>query len=315
MFEYKIQEAWEKYREDFGLGRILLFVYFFNGFITFLSYFVFGYFDILPILPVVAAFFFYFFRPQVARASSLMKTVINMLPIAITIILNYYYVGVVDRLAGGLPRMDEVFVKFEYWLYGDMPAVLIENILRPAGFLGSFMYDLMMTGYILYFLIPIHGAILIYRILPDSRRYKLSRYFGSVILYYTLNYLFYLFIPVTGPQYFLPELFNHSLPFSSYGHFLYNSVQTGQATFIDCFPSGHTGIAWLVTIWLFRFNHYQRYLMVFVTVLIMLATLAMRYHYTLDLLAAIPLALITYKMGQWLFPVEVGPQVLRSSYR
>jgi len=311
MFEYKIQQAWESYQDDFGLGRILLFVYFFNGFITFVTLFVFGHLSVLPLVPIVSALVFYMLRSNLVKKSSLTKMIVNMLPIAITIILNYYYVGVIDRLAGNLTRLDPLFLKFDYWLYGDLPSLLIQSLLSKAGWLGTFLYDLMMTGYILYFLIPLYGAILIYRILSDNRRYKMSRYFGSVIIYFTMNYMFYLFVPVTGPQFFVPELFKEALPLSSYGQFLFRMVQHGQTTFIDCYPSGHTGIAWLVTIWLFQFNHAQRYMMTFVTVLIMGATLAMRYHYTLDLLSAIPLALLCYKMGHWLFPVEVGPKVLR----
>jgi len=311
MFEYKIQQAWESYQGDFGLGRILLFVYFFNGFITFVTLFVFGHLSVLPLVPIVSAQVFYLLRPLLIKKSSLFKTIVNMLPIAITIILNYYYVGVIDRLAGNLNRLDPFFLKFEYWLYGDLPSLVIQNFLSKTGWLGTFLYDLMMTGYILYFLIPLYGAFLIYRILPDNRRYKMSRYFGSVIIYFTMNYLFYLFVPVTGPQFFVPDLFKEALPLSRYGQFLFRMVQHGQTTFIDCYPSGHTGIAWLVTIWLFQFNHAQRYLMCFITVLIMGATLAMRYHYTLDLISAIPLAILCYKMGHWLFPVEVGPKVLR----
>lgn len=311
MFEYKIQQAWESYQDDFGLGRILLFVYFFNGFITFVSLFVLGHFSVLPLVPIVAALIFYLLRPSLIKTSSLTKTIVNMIPIGITIILNYYYVGVIDKLAGNLTRLDPFFLKFEYALYGNLPSLIIQDFLKPTGWLGTFLYDLMMTGYLLYFLIPIYGAILIYRLLPERRRYKMSRYFGSVIIYFTVNYLFYLFVPVTGPQFFVPELFHEALPLSKYGFFLFNMVRDGQTTFIDCYPSGHTGIAWLVTIWLFRFNHPQRYLMIFVTMLIMGATLAMRYHYTLDLISAIPLAFLCYKIGHWLFPVEVGTKVLR----
>lgn len=311
MFEYKIQQAWEKYREDFGLGRIALFICFFNTFLFFLSGLGFGEYQLRALYPVGIALFFFFIRSKVVRKGPLLLFIANAIPMILTILLNYYLVGELDRSAGGLGRMDANLAHFDQWLYGMKAADVFYFNLYPTGLLGRLFYDVLMLSYMTYYLLPFYGGILYYRSLPLHRKYKLGRYFSSMILYFSLNYLLYLSIPVTGPQFFLRGAFSDPLPFTSFGQLLWSMVKGGQTTFIDCFPSGHTGIALLVSIWLFKFNHPQRYFMAILSFLIICATLAMRFHYTLDLIFAFPLAWLCYRAAWILFPVEITPMHFR----
>ena len=313
MFEYKIQQAWEKYREDFGLGRIALFICFFNTFLFFLSGLVFEEFQIRALYPIMIALIFYFFRKKIIEKGPLFLFICNSIPLILTIILNYYLIGEFDRSVGGLERWDKNFVLFDQWLYGRNAADVFYFNLVKTGLLGSIIYDLMMFSYMTYYLLPFYGGILYYRSLPNHRKYKLGRYFSSIIIYFSLNYLFYISIPVTGPQFFLKSQFPDPLPLTTFGQTLWEIVKNGQTTFIDCFPSGHTGVAMLVTIWFFKFNHGQRYLMATTTFFIICATLAMRFHYTLDLIFAFPLAYFCYKAAWILFPVEITPLHFRKT--
>ena len=122
--------------------------------------------------------------------------------------------------------------------------------------------------------------------------------FSTVNLYYALNFLLFIFT-CYRPQYYLQEIFQDPLPLSFIGKFFYGRPPA-QYTKIDCFP-GHTGIAVLISWWLGFIKHSHFKWCLFLTS-IMLATIGLRYHYTLDLLAAIPVAILSFYLGVRIFP-------------
>lgn len=315
MFEYRIQKAWENYHLDFGLGRILLFISFYNTFLFFVGGIVYGSFRIAALFPVILALVFFHFRKKVLSKGNLSIFIYNMIALAVCILYNYTLIGLYDRAFGGLTRLDPIFANFDNWLFGKPVSLFMEELMANSGIVGTLFYDLIMTSYISYFFLPFYGAILYYRLLPSKRKYKVGRLCGSVAIYYCLNYLSYIAIPVTGPQYFYDGIYQRPLPLSSYGYSIFNLVARLHNNFIDAFPSGHFGIAVLMTIWLFRMNHPQRYIMGSLAVLIMFATISLRYHYVLDIVAAIPLAAVSYYFGKLLIPSRVHINYFRQKKR
>ena len=302
MFEYKIQRAWDNYREDMGLGRILLFLAFYNTFLFFLSGTAFGTYQVRALYPALLSIAFFAMRPLVIRLDSKYKFILNIIPMLICVLLNYYLIGVLDQSVDGLVRKDELFSQFDLWLFSMPVARAFYEGLAFLGPLRSVFYDIMMMSYMSYFFLPIIGGIFYYRSLKE--KLKVGRYFFSVILFFSLNFLFYLIVPVSGPQYFHAHDFGIALPLSAFGQVLWQAVNDGQTTFIDCFPSGHTGIAFLVSIWMFRIKHPARYILALTTLFIIFATLALRYHYILDLLCAFPLAYFCHRVAFFFSPVR-----------
>lgn len=311
MFEANIQKAWEDYRKDMGLGRMLLWLAFYNLFLFFLSGFVFNGFKILALYPVGVAFIFYFLRPKLIQLDHKVLFALNIIPVGLSVILNYALIGEFDRSVGLLTRRDAIFSNFDEYLFNGPVSFIFEDLAASMGLLGSLFYDLMMVAYMSYFLLPIYGGIIYFRMLTRETSYKVGRLFFSVLLYFSLNFIFYLIIPVTGPQFWMRDIYIHPLPLTSFGQFLWSVVSNGQTTFIDCFPSGHTGIAFLVTMWLFRINSAHRFILLAITLFIVMATLAMRYHYTLDLLCAFPLAYFCHRAAWFFIPVDIRPEHLR----
>ncbi len=303
MFEYQIQKSWERSRLDFGMGRNILFLIGLNLFLLFAVYIQTGSYYKMCVIPILLGLIFYFLRWKIIRnRPGWFIALLNVIVIAFTIVWNYLLIGRIDQLFGQLPRLDTFFVAFDQWLFGQQAAELIDQVLRPMGTMGSFIYDYLIINYALYFFIPLYGAWVYYHILASSKKYKMGRYFSSLIIFYSFNYLLYLFVPVTGPQYFLADQFIRPIPFGFIGQFIYQLIQDSHSTYIDCYPSGHLGIASLVTIWFFKINHPHRFMMVLIMLSICLATLALRYHYSLDLFSALPLAIISYKSSHLLFP-------------
>lgn len=312
MFEYRVQEAWDNYKEDFGIGRNALFVMFFNTFLFFLSGTAFGYFQKTALYPVFISMIFYFLRSKIIRLPHPAILAIALIPVALTIVLNYFLIGQFDTSVGGLLRQDDFFVKFDQNIFSHSAADWFYQFLAPLGIGRMIVYDILMLSYNAYFFLAIIGLIIYYRLLPNKMHFKVGRYIASMILFYQINYLLYMIVPVTGPQYWMADQFNYPLPFSAFGQFLWEGINNAQGTFIDCFPSGHTGITFLVTIWMFKINHLFRFGSMIICLLTICATLAIRYHYTLDLIFALPLAYLCYRAAFILFPTRVNPQHFRS---
>lgn len=303
MFEFSIQKAWDNYHQDMGLGRVAILVALFSAFFFYIGLFM-GGARPLALAPLGLSVFYLFFRPKFLKLDPLWQFLLATLPVTVSIKLNYVLVGQFDMMANGLTRRDPFFIQFDQWLFGKPVADVFYHAVSDFPLLASVLYDFMMFSYVIYFLLPIYGAVLYYRLLEPQSRFYLGRYFASVVIFFNLNYLFYLAVPVTGPQFYLETSFQQDLPFSSFGQGLHQFIAQAQSTFIDCFPSGHAGIAILVSIWLFRLNHIQRFIITPISLGIIMATLAMRYHYVLDVVAALPLAVLCYMLSYLLIPLK-----------
>jgi len=207
MFEYRIQKSWENYKQDFGLGRLLIFQSFINLFFFFISFAFFNEPDGLALFPVVLSLVILFFRPAIIRSNDLIKTISIIIPIGFSIILNYYLMGEFDRSVGGLPRKDALFHAFDMALFSKPVSFYYESVLGNSGLLGRLIYDFMMMSYMLFYLFPIAAAAVYYTYLPSRERYSMGRLFFSVSLFFAINYLLFLLVPVTGPQYWLEDLY------------------------------------------------------------------------------------------------------------
>ena len=311
MFEISIQKAWEQRLKDFGLGRMALFICFFNAFLFFIGGFYFQKFNLYILLPLPVSFAFYAYRQKIIEKGHAFILIMNAVFMNVAISYNYYMIGELDRMAGVLQRYDEVMWKFDLWVFKAPPALLIENVFQVTKIYSTFFYDSIIICYLLYYALPYLGGILYYLQLPKHLKYRVGRFCSNIVIYYSINYTLYFTIPVSGPQYYIRELFVNDLPFSWVGQWLYDLIKAGQLTYIDCFPSGHVGATFLVTFWLYKINHQQRFLVTLILIGVIFATIALRYHYVLYVLVSIPLAIFSYYISGWFYPAPVDVISLR----
>jgi membrane-associated phospholipid phosphatase len=113
-----------------------------------------------------------------------------------------------------------------------------------------------------------------------------------IALGYLASYVGYLIVPARGPRFLL----NHLQHIPLQGLWLFRAMQTTldrlESAHYDCFPSGHTELtilAWWSSQAISKplFRVYFAY-----TPLIIFATVYLRYHYTVDVLAGIVLAAV-----------------------
>jgi membrane-associated phospholipid phosphatase len=170
-------------------------------------------------------------------------------------------------------------VDFRFW--GAHPTIWLERIYSPA-----------LTEYLqLVYTLFVPAVLLVAFLLWRGRRYPEFQYYAFLIaLGFLASYVGYLVVPARGPR-FLLKSFEH-LPLR--GLWLFENMQHTldrlESAHYDCFPSGHTELT-VLACWSSRlvsnrlFGAYFCY-----TLSIIFATVYLRYHYTVDLLAGAALA-------------------------
>ncbi|MBI3182268.1 MAG: phosphatase PAP2 family protein [Myxococcales bacterium] len=198
-----------------------------------------------------------------------------LLPVTI---LGHSHLGpIVDATQPEL--MDRYLAQADLHLFGLHPSVAAEAI-APA-----WLVEALMASYYTYFLLPVLLGVSLY---ARGDRRVLDEYVLALSLLYGANFLLYALVPAVGPRFFLAGEFAGPLQGVYLTPWL-DSLMRQPLFMRDCFPSGHTAVALLVLTYAFR--HARR---LFVLLLplgtgLVLATVVCRFHYAVDLLAAIPL--------------------------
>jgi hypothetical protein len=141
-------------------------------------------------------------------------------------------------------------------------------------------------------------ALLAVHVLPMvffSRRVRLTAEFAlGMITVYAVAHTVYMLVPGYGPVRFLADRYQHALPSGFWFDAVLNAVNSGGAQ-KDIFPSLHT--AGPVFLSLFSFRHrdklpfkYSWPFVAFFSGNIVIATMFLRWHYLIDVLAGITLS-------------------------
>ncbi len=223
---------------------------------------------------------------------------------------------------------DSMFIAADRLIFGVNPTVwLFEHF--PT---WPWMTEYLMICYTIFYFLPLALAVELYRRAKkkDNLGYTIPFSFGGgrnrnqnepvdqvvfVIVYgFMLSYLGYLFFPSIGPRFTLHNFLNLSneLP----GLFLTEPLRTlldrGEGvvpgmsmTAIlshvnrDAFPSGHTDITLLTIFLAFQFRARLRWPITIIGSSLIFSTVYLRYHYVIDLIAALVLAIFTLYTWHW----------------
>ena len=176
---------------------------------------------------------------------------------------------------------------------GSNPTVLLERFIHPA------LTTALQVAYISYYpMAAVLGVVLF------SKRKQAGfdeAIFGIVLCFY-LSYLGYLLFPAVGPRFTLAHLQTTDLQAGPFVAAIQSTLNRLENTKTDAFPSGHTAVA-LMTLyyaWKTREKVLTAVLVPAVTGLIV-STVYLRYHYVIDVIAGIALALLTMKLAPPLF--------------
>ncbi len=185
--------------------------------------------------------------------------------------------------AVNIPIADELLIEADQRLFGVQPSIWLASRIPPL------LNDLLLGAYTTYFIWPLALGLVLWFKRKDL---QFDQWVTALMFFYSVNFAFYAMVPAMGPRYFQAAYFDgpvHGAFFAPYIDLMFRGSPLAR----DCFPSGHTGISLLVLA--YSWKEARRFFWVALPVLICLivGTLAGRFHYGIDLVAAVPLTALS----------------------
>jgi membrane-associated phospholipid phosphatase len=195
---------------------------------------------------------------------------------------------------------DAQMASLDYRIWGAHPTVWLERLQNPG------LTEFLQIAYTLF----IPSVILVAVAIWSRQMYPEFRYYAFLVgLGFLASYVGYFLVPVRGPRFFLAHLQHVDL----HGMWLFDPMQRLlnrlESAHYDCFPSGHTEMT-MIAWWSSRVVSKRLFaLFSLYTILIVTATVYLRYHYTVDVFAGVVLAVAVLAVSPALYAgVMVRPR-------
>lgn len=195
---------------------------------------------------------------------------------------------------------DYLLIQADRWLFGTDPTHFLSLISSPV------LTEYLQFSYMCYFFMPIiHGVELHLK----HRDAEFNEFARIITFSFFASYILYFFLPAIGPRFTLHNFLNtdSELPGVWIAEFFRHVVNSGggvpdgvanPGTYVnrDCMPSGHTWMTLVNIILSFRFKSKYRYAFLIIGSSLIFATVYLRYHYVIDVIAGAFFAIITFSV-------------------
>jgi membrane-associated phospholipid phosphatase len=222
------------------------------------------------------------------------------LPPALRVLLDFYPAAFIPFIFSSLgplipaargPARDDLLIAADRALFGVDVTVWLERFVHPLA------TDFFFAAYATYYFLPlVLGGLLWGRDPAEGRQYIFTLTFCFYI-----SYAGYFTIPALGPRFALAAEQSVSLETTPVSVSIARSINELEHTKLDVFPSGHTMIAAAVLIVAFRRMRRVFWVLLPITACLIIATVYCRYHYVVDVLAGLLLALLSVPLGDRLY--------------
>jgi membrane-associated phospholipid phosphatase len=188
--------------------------------------------------------------------------------------------------------IDPVLIRLDYLIFGGDPAVMLEKIMNP------FLTDVLEIAYTTYYFMAISLGVML---LLHHKREEFNRTIFLILFCFYLSYFGYILFPALGPRFAIKGL--QAVPLRGFlvAEPIRNFLNWLEGIKRDAFPSGHTAIALTVLYLSYKFEKKLFRILLPAVLALIFSTVYCRYHYVVDVLAGIILAVLTVILGQWYY--------------
>ena len=188
------------------------------------------------------------------------------------------------------PRdIDPLLIKLDYLLFNGYPTVMLEKMMVPL------LTDILQTAYSSYYFLPVTLGIVL-KVRREDKAFDRSLFL--IMLCFYLSYVGYMLMPAIGPRFTMDHLQYRNLQGLFITAPLQELLNRLEGVKRDAFPSGHTAITLTVVYLAWRFDKKLFAVFLPVGLALIVSTVYCRYHYVVDVIGGIVLALITIVLGE-----------------
>ncbi|MDA3843835.1 MAG: phosphatase PAP2 family protein [Candidatus Kapabacteria bacterium] len=232
--------------------------------------------------------------------------------LSVDIIKKFYFVPVIlviyTQIQSFLPAInphdyDSVLIKWDFALFGVNPTEYLGQIANPL------LTEYLQICYMSYFLMPLLHGIELWRRKDEGTFYK---FYGMILFSFFISYLLYFIMPAIGPRFCLHDFaaLNDEMPglwltesfraiVNNGGGIPLDSLNPAADVNRDCMPSGHTMITLVNIFAAFAYRSKLRIPIAILGFSLIFGTVYLRYHYLVDVIAGIILAVAAYYIEPW----------------
>lgn len=168
-------------------------------------------------------------------------------------------------------------------------------------FLLPILVDVLQVVYAIYYILPLVVALAMMVKKDYDTVYKLMFAIGSA---FVLSWVIYFLVPASSPYYAvtnpnLSQLFDFSKPIKGLwvGDAIREWIDHLEKNKFDAFPSAHAAVAMVCLLSIWRKGYGIFWYILSWTVLMLFSTLYLRYHYFVDILAGILVAILSLMLA------------------
>ncbi len=182
------------------------------------------------------------------------------------------------------PEIDEKLLLIDEKIWGFQPSLRFSEV-----FSSKWFSELMFFGYFSYYLTPLAVIFIVYK-----ANYKKIEDFGFILITsFLIYYVIFVLLPAFGPQFYLEYPQNYIEAQGFFGKAIKIIQENGEAK-TAAFPSSHVGISIIILIWLWENSKKFFSFFIFPIILLILATVYIKAHYSIDVFAGFLTAPIVY---------------------
>lgn len=200
---------------------------------------------------------------------------------------------------------DQTLIQIDRFIFHTDPTVALFKIANP------YLTELLQIVYGTFFFLPVILGI-------DLMRHKKIHEFDYsafiIVFGFILSFIGYMLVPAIGPRFTLHNFAtnNSEMPGLFLTNILREIVNSGEsiptstlnpASIVqrDCFPSGHTQMTLLVMFLSVKFKSKLKWFFIIDGTLLIFATVYLRYHYVIDLIAGAVFMIFTLWSGKYIY--------------
>ncbi len=192
---------------------------------------------------------------------------------------------IIPPVRGGV-RMDAALADLDVRLFGSDPTRWLEP------FLNRWTTLLLEVCYSSYFLLPV---ILTTLVLRRGRTADFLSYAATIVGCFFTTYVGYYLGPALGPR--AHVVYEEPVPFGPAARAIYDTIDRLDLIKLNAFPSGHTAVSLVCLAILWREERRLGWLCAPLVLGLIVATVALRYHYLIDVVAGALVAVLWVPFG------------------